>query len=133
MRRQTMCALGTGVQTCALPIYRGRGSEVGHLEPTQCLAGRFCRKAADKERARATGSERGKNAKIEAISPTWVCRIPEHIIWAEVEGEFGVYPEACERTHRSEEHTSELQSLMRISYAVFCLKKNIKHNTKHIT
>src|SRR3546814_10818479 len=30
---------------------------------------------------------------------------------------------------RSEEHTSELQSLMRISYAVFCLKKkNIKHN-----
>src|SRR3546814_3981068 len=30
---------------------------------------------------------------------------------------------------RSEEHTSELQSLMRISYAVFCLKKN-KNNTK---
>src|SRR3546814_2967123 len=29
-------------------------------------------------------------------------------------------------TYRSEEHTSELQSLMRISYAVFCLKKN-KH------
>src|SRR3546814_5814741 len=27
------------------------------------------------------------------------------------------------RVHRSEEHTSELQSLMRISYAVFCLKK----------
>src|SRR3546814_4733207 len=36
---------------------------------------------------------------------------------------------------RSEEHTSELQSLMRISYAVFCLKKNTnyKHtNTKHV-
>src|SRR3546814_1400049 len=29
---------------------------------------------------------------------------------------------------RSEEHTSELQSLMRISYAVFCLKKNKTHN-----
>src|SRR3546814_8409069 len=29
------------------------------------------------------------------------------------------------RAHRSEEHTSELQSLMRISYAVFCLKKKI--------
>src|SRR3546814_1771446 len=29
---------------------------------------------------------------------------------------------------RSEEHTSELQSLMRISYAVFCLKKKIKKN-----
>src|SRR3546814_1944570 len=31
---------------------------------------------------------------------------------------------------RSEEHTSELQSLMRISYAVFCLKKKITHNTR---
>src|SRR3546814_7090618 len=30
---------------------------------------------------------------------------------------------------RSEEHTSELQSLMRISYAVFCLKKKRKQNT----
>src|SRR3546814_1068375 len=29
---------------------------------------------------------------------------------------------------RSEEHTSELQSLMRISYAVFCLKKKTSHN-----
>src|SRR3546814_6484822 len=33
---------------------------------------------------------------------------------------------------RSEEHTSELQSLMRISYAVFCLKKKNKHNDKPI-
>src|SRR3546814_8728502 len=31
---------------------------------------------------------------------------------------------------RSEEHTSELQSLMRISYAVFCLKKKKNHNNK---
>src|SRR3546814_4815584 len=30
---------------------------------------------------------------------------------------------------RSEEHTSELQSLMRISYAVFCLKKKTKHTS----
>src|SRR3546814_2661231 len=35
---------------------------------------------------------------------------------------------AIERA-RSEEHTSELQSLMRISYAVFCLKKKIKRRT----
>src|SRR3546814_6631373 len=39
------------------------------------------------------------------------------------------------RNDRSEEHTSELQSLMRISYAVFCLKKKkttkkIQHHTK---
>src|SRR3546814_2737922 len=32
---------------------------------------------------------------------------------------------------RSEEHTSELQSLMRISYAVFCLKKKTKLNTEN--
>src|SRR3546814_8169575 len=34
---------------------------------------------------------------------------------------------------RSEEHTSELQSLMRISYAVFCLKKKKEHNPQTIT
>src|SRR3546814_5403255 len=33
------------------------------------------------------------------------------------------------RPRRSEEHTSELQSLMRISYAVFCLKKNKQEHT----
>src|SRR3546814_1677147 len=32
--------------------------------------------------------------------------------------------------HRSEEHTSELQSLMRISYAVFCLKNTIQQQSK---
>src|SRR3546814_3408085 len=37
------------------------------------------------------------------------------------------------KVDRSEEHTSELQSLMRISYAVFCLKqKKIKIKSKHI-
>src|SRR3546814_2028680 len=34
-------------------------------------------------------------------------------------------------TSRSEEHTSELQSLMRISYAVFCLKKKIQQTNIH--
>src|SRR3546814_1525863 len=34
--------------------------------------------------------------------------------------------------HRSEEHTSELQSLMRISYAVFCLQKKKITNTQHV-
>src|SRR3546814_9733419 len=46
----------------------------------------------------------------------------------------GVFPHArrCLR-HRSEEHTSELQSLMRISYAVFCLKKKTdKSEVRHI-
>src|SRR3546814_2494794 len=46
---------------------------------------------------------------------------------AEIQG--GVRPSL----ERSEEHTSELQSLIRISYAVFCLKKKTKHNTKKYT
>src|SRR3546814_8345300 len=42
----------------------------------------------------------------------------------------GRRPQAQVRRTRSEEHTSELQSLMRISYAVFCLKKKKQHITK---
>src|SRR3546814_9134426 len=39
------------------------------------------------------------------------------------------HEKAQQEAIRSEEHTSELQSLMRISYAVFCLKKKKKNNT----
>src|SRR3546814_8212191 len=42
-------------------------------------------------------------------------------------GLFSIFSTAGQRTKRSEEHTSELQSLMRISYAVFCLKKKKRH------
>src|SRR3546814_8869863 len=41
--------------------------------------------------------------------------------------------EQADGEQRSEEHTSELQSLMRISYAVFCLKKKIHYYTKQCT
>src|SRR3546814_9246515 len=41
-------------------------------------------------------------------------------------GHRAVLPRGVGRGQRSEEHTSELQSLMRISYAVFCLKKKNK-------
>src|SRR3546814_14179033 len=40
------------------------------------------------------------------------------------------HPVECTGNRRSEEHTSELQSLMRISYAVFCLKKKKNKTTK---
>src|SRR3546814_1590427 len=45
-----------------------------------------------------------------------------------------IYRTVCNGTRltRSEEHTSELQSLMRISYAVFCLKKKKNRTTYHI-
>src|SRR3546814_8734889 len=43
------------------------------------------------------------------------------------ESELTAAREGIAALKRSEEHTSELQSLMRISYAVFCLKKKIKY------
>src|SRR3546814_9429116 len=45
----------------------------------------------------------------------------------DVEGDLLGEALALDRIVRSEEHTSELQSLMRISYAVFCLKKKKTH------
>src|SRR3546814_4444266 len=42
------------------------------------------------------------------------------------------YPTYPSMQGRSEEHTSELQSLMRISYAVFCLKKKKINNNRYI-
>src|SRR3546814_2536037 len=47
--------------------------------------------------------------------------------WADIRTP-GIYRGQCAEL-RSEEHTSELQSLMRISYAVFCLKKKNNTNT----
>src|SRR3546814_6091142 len=50
------------------------------------------------------------------VSPKWVPQMADAAdVMARIE-------------RRSEEHTSELQSLMRISYAVFCLKKKTKNN-----
>src|SRR3546814_4390854 len=52
------------------------------------------------------------------------------LAWEAGTGHVNAYAAVAER---SEEHTSELQSLMRISYAVFCLKKNkhTHHTNQH--
>src|SRR3546814_7143453 len=50
----------------------------------------------------------------------------------QTQGLLAARPDVRWRIIRSEEHTSELQSLMRNSYAVFCLKKK-KKNTNHTT
>src|SRR3546814_4233693 len=50
----------------------------------------------------------------------------ERVVGVHVDAE--AHPQHLGLTRRSEEHTSELQSLMRISYAVFCLKKKKKYN-----
>src|SRR3546814_5239844 len=56
---------------------------------------------------------------------TWA---PEPVLKSKQPLPFGE-PEKKEKEPRSEEHTSELQSLMRISYAVFCLKKKKKQQS----
>src|SRR3546814_6802210 len=60
----------------------------------------------------------------------------EHVVLPALIGVFRVaaaVKEAPVIGIRSEEHTSELQSLMRISYAVFCLTKKKQKQTKHET
>src|SRR3546814_3075693 len=100
-RRHTRCALVTGVQTCALPILTGAAVPIGNFAHPY-LGGSSRMSSRLKSRIRTfagLSSER-------IASPTQYT--------------FSL------GNPRSEEHTSELQSLMRISYAVFCLKKKIK-------
>src|SRR3546814_9721752 len=60
----------------------------------------------------------------KAVAPMGVTLIPDPM------PEQGIFTRS-DHYMRSEEHTSELQSLMRISYAVFCLKKkNFEHNIR---
>src|SRR3546814_4622662 len=66
------------------------------------------------------------------IGSWWPMRLPCSIATAvpKALGRWEAMVEVCGSTHnRSEEHTSELQSLMRISYAVFCLKKKKQLHT----
>src|SRR3546814_4292921 len=69
-------------------------------------------------------------ASVEKRSPTCGSRVTADVrMDAGRVAEIGLDVKACALGQaRSEEHTSELQSLMRISYAVFCLKK--KNNFK---
>src|SRR3546814_1423079 len=111
-RRHTRCALVTGVQTCALPIYPcGVDRHRGRLRrcQSQCAGGGQPVAAGGACRGAATGS--GAVRTLPAAQPRLLRNLA-----------------GCRAT-RSEEHTSELQSLLRISYAVFCLKKKTKHNT----
>src|SRR3546814_7638639 len=75
---------------------------------------------------RQTSDARSRGFVTESQRPTWrPVLAPRRLVAKQAlqQSESGK-PRHCAR--RSEEHTSELQSLMRISYAVFCLKK-----TKH--
>src|SRR3546814_3061199 len=108
-RRHTRCALVTGVQTCALPIYRGFQSY--RTLPTSNIIAV----------GRVTSALAGLEAAVGLVDDVGAAAAADHAVVAvaileRLEGIADL---------RSEEHTSELQSLMRISYAVFCLKKKM--------
>src|SRR3546814_5756686 len=66
----------------------------------------------------------------KSISP-WAVPV-QMVIWCRLEIWLVSTIALQDLRSRSEEHTSELQSLMRISYAVFCLKKKNKHEERRI-
>src|SRR3546814_3746618 len=106
-RRHTSCALVTGVQTCALPI-----SEIDQRAHRRAEAGIGGRRLQGREldlHLLAIPVEQG-DVVLERRDATDL-------------GALRDYRVESRNPPRSEEHTSELQSLMRISYAVFCLKK----------
>src|SRR3546814_9697379 len=72
---------------------------------------------------------KARAVSVRATAPEAVCR------WRRARRTPATPPRSTRNAgYRSEEHTSELQSLMRISYAVFCLKKQKnKMQTPHIT
>src|SRR3546814_10653775 len=73
-------------------------------------------------RRRGAGGLRGAGRTPRRRPHPRTARVPVH------HSALGGTPARAAFAHRSEEHTSELQSLMRISYAVFCLKKKTKSN-----
>src|SRR3546814_5517783 len=129
-RRHTRCALVTGVQTCALPISLLRGEGPGLVRRDGTFLGALFESLATLDvRVFAQTSEatvahfrtRGGEREVDLV----VVRGDQRVVAIEVKlAQVIVDADVKHLTWlRSEEHTSELQSLMRIPYAVFCLKK----------
>src|SRR3546814_5157317 len=141
--RHTRCALVTGVQTCALPIcYAGQivnftfphvGNVGTNLEDVEadaphafgCIVREDVTQPSNFRNVQPfdewmKANDRIGLAGVDTRALTRRIRLsgaPNAAIAHDPEGNFDI--------DRSEEHTSELQSLMRISYAVFYLKKKI--------
>src|SRR3546814_6478661 len=158
-RRHTRCALVTGVQTCALPILAREitGFSNPRVKGVRSLREKKFRKAeglflAEGRRILTEAREEGVLpemlfhagsthplaaeliAAMEAAGGDVIETTPD--ILSKISGKdnpqavVGVYRDRLTPLAKSEEHTSELQSLMRISYAVFCLKKKKKSNRR---
>src|SRR3546814_3096881 len=131
-RRHTRCGLVNGVQTCALPILaRSAKCRSGwprtNQNQTPEKIGRnpsFC--GLQNLFAVEQFSRAALHGRAGAANAVGKIKILDGMgqITLRIGEKFGWCPSICRKTKfRSEEHTSELQSLMRISYAVFCLKK----------
>src|SRR3546814_1310322 len=109
---------------------RGRGLAIGDVERRGALGGEIGDDVGARHLARhgaALIDRIGQHEHILGREPRGKARdqlAPHHL-----ERPVAVRLEQDQQP-RSEEHTSELQSLMRISYAVFCLKKKKKENNK---
>src|SRR3546814_8683309 len=128
-RRHTRCALVTGVQTCALPIWGPWGDRnSGRSHPARQEYKDIADRPARAFPSRAFWHLRQRRP--QAAQPEWRAREPRfRTCRRQVLSllEKLRFPRRAGRRQRSEEHTSELQSLMRISYAVYCLKKKNKN------
>src|SRR3546814_8517882 len=138
-RRHTRCALVTGVQTCALPIcphvQQGQHAElVAHVvqvvdqreECEQPQQGQqdHCTRTIDFAGQIAAGCTHGIGASVcvnvKAYQNWPEVRTPCACVRRYRPCACGASGCRCVNSGRSEEHTSELQSLMRSSYDVFC-------------
>src|SRR3546814_2676626 len=121
-RRHTICALVTGVQTCALPIsVFDRGA--ARCRPCVRRPGLF---RARPQFGAAGGIADRDRAKFDLVAGRRDRGTGDRRLCLCLDAVGGLFP-------RSEEHTSELQSLMRLSYAVFCLKKKKNKENKKKT
>src|SRR3546814_5579751 len=103
----------------------GSGGRPARLPSRRAFAHNACRSAVAGAVAASSVAD-GLHAAIMSAAPS----APATCAWRRA---LRIIAALLVASSRSEEHTSELQSLMRISYAVFCLKKKIHKNEKHTT
>src|SRR3546814_4414203 len=136
-RRHTSCELVTGVQTCALPICRpvswgGNQGNEGNEGNGKCKGAHGHEESniphtpliplSQKQEA---PPKRGLSTSRYRIRQPAATTLTVRRFFGPLTANSTLPSTSANRvwSRRSEEHTSELQSLMRISYAVFCLKK----------
>src|SRR3546814_10014391 len=135
IRRHTRCALVTGGQTCALPIF---DSMMDHVNRSERRVADVANKVSTINRELAADvATTVRSLQFEDILSQLLSQTRQGLVDLQ-----GITNESIRELHdmakpdagqtrvqqieRSEEHTSELQSITRLSYAVVCLKKEIK-------